>query len=73
MNADPFLSSTAVRRQVAAAVEVPLAMTRNVQYLVSKQRKVVIASELNGVELDGTFGSFVELKESMWFQSALER
>jgi len=50
-----------------------VALSRHVQYLVIKERKVVIAGELNGVELNGTFGSFVALKESMWFQSALER
>ena len=73
VNADLSLSSTAVGRQVAASVEVPVALRRNVQYLVRKWRKVVVAGQLNGVELDGTFGSFVALKESMWFQSALER
>ena len=73
VKADPSLSSTAVRRQVGAAVEVPVALSRNIQYLVRKERKVVIAGELNGVNLDGTFGSCVSLKESMWFQTALER
>ncbi len=73
VKADPSLSSTAIRRQVATSVEVPFEMTRNVQHLVRQQRKTVIASELQGIELDGSFGSFVALKESMWFQSAIQR
>ena len=39
VNADPSLSSTAVRRQVSASVEVPVALSRSVQYLVRKKKR----------------------------------
>ncbi len=55
---DPSLSSTAVRRQCQGSSEIPLDYQRSVAYLCRKERKKVIAREFEGVELDGSIGSF---------------
>ena len=73
VQADPSLSSTAIRRAVTLSTVIPPALNRSVTYLVRKQRKQVISNEFNGITLDGTTGSFHALKDSIWFKTALER
>ena len=72
VQADPSLSSTAIRRAVTLSTVIP-ALNRSVTYLVRKQRKQVISNEFNGITLDGTTGSFHALKDSIWFKTAMER
>jgi hypothetical protein len=73
VRADPSLSSTAVRRQIHQAEDVPVELHRSVQHLVRKERLQVISSEFRGVTLDGSLGSFHSLKDSMWFRTAIDR
>jgi len=73
VRADPSLSSTAVRRQIHQAEDVPVEFHRSVQHLVRKERLQVISSEFRGVDLDGSLGSFHSLKDAMWFKTAIDR
>ncbi len=73
VRADPSLSSTAVRRQIHQAEEVPVELHRSLQHLVRKEHLQVISSEFCGVTLDGSLGSFHSLKEAMCFKTAIDR
>ncbi len=65
VQADPSLSSSAIRRAVTLSTEIPSALNHSVTYLVRKQRKQVISAEFNGISLDGTTSSFHALKDSI--------
>ena len=73
MQADPSLSSTAIRRAVTLLTETPPALNCSVTYLVRKQNKQVISTEFKGISLNGTTGTFHALKESIWFKTAIDR
>ena len=73
VRADPSLSSTAIRRQIHQADDVPVGLHRSVQHLVRKVRLHVISTEFRGFTLDGSLGSFHSLKEGIWFKTAIDR
>ena len=67
------MSAAAIRRHASASVDIPVELQRSIQYLCRRERGQVITAELEGVPLDGSIGSFRQMKDAMWFATKLER
>ena len=70
---DPGVSSTGIRRQCDPTTHIPVEMQRSVRYLCKQERQITSIRELGGVRLIGSIASFDELKDALWFTTALER
>ena len=70
---DPGVSSTGIRRHCEPTAPIPVAKQRSVQRVVRQECQCTMQRELGGVLLDGSIASFFELKEALWFTTALER
>ena len=74
IQADPTQSTRSIARVLKnKGQEIPAPHRKKIGHLVRLHQNALLAIELEGVQLDGTIGSMVRLRDALWFEDAVNK